>query len=72
LEKAEARVTDCEARLSAIRAQLEDPAVYATHEGAARAQTLGKELEIARVELDRAYADWEAASEATGKDSLSS
>jgi ATP-binding cassette subfamily F protein 3 len=72
LEKAETRVTDCEARLSAIRAQLEDPAVYATHEGAARAQVLGKELEIARLELDRAYAEWEAASEVIEKDSLSS
>ena len=63
LEKAEARVTDCEANVAAIRAQLEDPALYATNEGAARAQALGKDLDLARVELERALKEWELASE---------
>jgi len=63
LEGAEARVTECEARVAAIRAQLEDPALYATSEGAAYAQGLGKELEAARVELEQALTEWAAASE---------
>jgi ATP-binding cassette subfamily F protein 3 len=63
LEAAEARVTGCEARVAAIRAQLEDPALYATSEGASRAQGLGKELEAARVELEQALRAWEVASE---------
>jgi ATP-binding cassette subfamily F protein 3 len=61
LDSAEARVTECEARVDAIRRQLEDPALYSTQEGALEAGTLGKELEAARAELDRALADWEAA-----------
>jgi len=63
LEGAEARVTECEARVAAIRAQLEDPALYATSVGAAYAQGLGKELEAARVELEQALTEWAAASE---------
>jgi hypothetical protein len=42
---------------------LEDPALYATNEGAARAQVLGKELDAARLELERALKEWERASE---------
>jgi ATP-binding cassette, subfamily F, member 3 len=61
LDSAEARVTECEARVDAIRRQLEDPALYSTQEGALEAGRLGKELEAARAELDRALADWEAA-----------
>jgi len=61
LDSAEARVTECEARVDAIRRQLEDPALYSTQEGALEAGTLGKELEAARAELGRALADWEAA-----------
>jgi ATP-binding cassette subfamily F protein 3 len=63
LESAEARVSDCEAKVAAIRAQLEDPALYATNEGAARAQALGKELDAARIELEDALREWELASE---------
>src|SRR3954463_13803136 len=62
LEQAEARVTECEVRVEQIRRRLEDPALYATQEGAAEARKLGKELETARLELDRALVDWEAAS----------
>jgi ATP-binding cassette, subfamily F, member 3 len=67
VEQAEIRVTTCEARVAAIRAELEDPALYATPSGASRAHALGVELETARGELERALRDWEAAS---GSDEL--
>ncbi|HYF39557.1 MAG TPA: ATP-binding cassette domain-containing protein, partial [Gemmatimonadales bacterium] len=63
IEAAETRVTKGEAKIAAIRAQLEDPALYATNEGAARAQALGKELEDARTELEDALREWELANE---------
>jgi ATP-binding cassette, subfamily F, member 3 len=62
LDAAEARVAECESRVEKIRRRLEDPALYATQEGAAEAGALGKELEVARAELDRALEQWEAAS----------
>ncbi len=61
LAEAEAAVTEGEARVASIRARLEDPQLYATPEGALQAGTLGKELEAARAQLDRAFAEWEAA-----------
>ncbi len=61
LAEAEAAVTEGEERVAAIRARLEDPALYATTEGTVRARTLGQELETARAELERAFAQWEAA-----------
>ena len=64
VEEAEGRVTTCEARVEALRAQLEDPALYSTPTGSAQAQKLGIDLEVARTELDRALKDWEAASAA--------
>jgi ATP-binding cassette subfamily F protein 3 len=67
LAQAESEVTECEARVAAIRAQLEDPALYATGDGAKQAQTLGTELEVARAQLDSALAQWEAASAAVEK-----
>jgi hypothetical protein len=57
-------VTTCEARVAALRAQLEDPALYSTATGSAQAHKLGIDLEAARTELDRALKDWEAASAA--------
>jgi ATP-binding cassette, subfamily F, member 3 len=65
--QAEAEVTSGETRVAAIRAQLEDPTLYATPEGPLRARTLGEELERARAELDAAFARWEAATVAQGK-----
>jgi ATP-binding cassette subfamily F protein 3 len=62
VEEAEARVTASEARVAAIRAQLEDPALYATASGATQAHTLGLALEIARGELERALQEWERTS----------
>ena len=67
LTDAEATVTACEARVAAIRAQLENPALYATPDGAVQARTLGGDLETARAELDRALQQWEAASAALEK-----
>ena len=64
VEEAEARVTTCEARVAALRAQLEDPALYSTPAGSAQAQKLGITLEAARTELDRALKEWETASAA--------
>ncbi len=52
LEEAEARVSVCEERVASIRARLEDPALYTTRDGVLEAQQLGRELEIARAELD--------------------
>jgi ATP-binding cassette subfamily F protein 3 len=64
VEEAETRVTSCEARVAAVRLQLEDPALYSTPSGSARAQELGMELEAARTELDQALKAWETASAA--------
>jgi ATP-binding cassette subfamily F protein 3 len=61
IEAAEQRVTECEARVEEIRRRLEDPELYATEEGAREAAVLGKWLEVARSELDRALEEWEAA-----------
>jgi len=60
----ETAVTEGEARVAAIKARLEDPALYATTEGSQEAVTLGQELEIARAKLERAFAEWEAATSA--------
>jgi ATP-binding cassette subfamily F protein 3 len=64
VEQAEERVAACEARVAAIRAQLEDPELYAAPSGPEQAHTLGQELETARGELERALQEWEAANAA--------
>jgi ATP-binding cassette, subfamily F, member 3 len=64
VEQAEERVAACEARVAEIRAQLEDPELYAAPSGPEQAHTLGKELETARGELERALQEWEAANAA--------
>ena len=64
LAEVEAAVTKGETRVAGIKARLEDPALYATPEGAQEAVTLGRELEVARAELERAFAEWEAATSA--------
>jgi ATP-binding cassette subfamily F protein 3 len=61
LAEAEVAVTEWEGRVAALRARLEDPALYATPEGGVQAHTIGIELEVARKELERAFARWEAA-----------
>jgi hypothetical protein len=61
MAEAEARVTEWEARVAALRGELEDPALYVTPDGAARAAALGVKLESARGELERAFLAWEEA-----------
>jgi ATP-binding cassette subfamily F protein 3 len=64
LAEAEARVAEWESRVAAMRSELEDPALYVTTDGAARAAAIGVQLEAAKAELERAFASWEAATEA--------
>ena len=64
LAEAEARVSEWEERVAALRAELEDPGLYLTAAGAARATAAGGELESAKAELDRAFEAWEAATRA--------
>jgi ATP-binding cassette subfamily F protein 3 len=61
LEAAEAEVTRLEVVVGALTARLEDPALYATAEGAREAAALGEELERGRAALDEALARWERA-----------
>ena len=58
---AEAQVEEWERRVTTLAQELEDPALYVTPEGAARAATLGAALEQARRSLEDALARWEAA-----------
>jgi ATP-binding cassette subfamily F protein 3 len=67
LVETESLVTRCEARVAAIRARLEDPALYTTSQRATEARELGVELEVARADLERAFAEWEAATAALEK-----
>jgi ATP-binding cassette subfamily F protein 3 len=67
LAEVEAAVTEGEARVAAIKVRLEDPALYATPQGTVEAVRLGQELEVARAELERAFAEWEAATSALEK-----
>jgi hypothetical protein len=57
-------VGEGEQRVADLRAQLEDPAMYLAPDAAERAQMLGAKLEEARVELEAAFAEWEAATRA--------
>jgi len=59
--EAETAVAKWEARVGGLRAELEDPHLYLTPEGAKRAGEIGRELEVAREALDDAFARWEAA-----------
>ena len=63
LERAEAEVSHLEARVSAITGALEDPQLYTTPDGVARATSMGIELDAARRALDEAIARWERAVE---------
>ncbi|MBA3894959.1 MAG: ABC-F family ATP-binding cassette domain-containing protein [Gemmatimonadales bacterium] len=62
--EAEQRVADRERQVADLGAQLEDPALYLAPDGPERAHQLGIELERARVELESAFAEWEAATRA--------
>jgi ATP-binding cassette subfamily F protein 3 len=67
LAEAESAVTEWEGRVATLRGRLEDPALYATTEGGVQAHAIGGELEVARKELERAFAEWEAATAALEK-----
>ena len=54
--EAEARVAEWEARVAALRAQLEDPALYVTPDGAARGRARSAPSWRPPAELDRAFA----------------
>jgi ATP-binding cassette subfamily F protein 3 len=62
--EAEQRVGDGERRVADLRARLEDPSMYLAPDGADRAHRLGVELEEVRIELEAAFAEWEAATRA--------
>ncbi|HEY7636790.1 MAG TPA: ABC-F family ATP-binding cassette domain-containing protein [Gemmatimonadales bacterium] len=64
LAQAEAAVAEQERRVAALRDELENPVLYLTPEGAARAVQLGEELEAARGALERAFQQWETATQA--------
>jgi ATP-binding cassette subfamily F protein 3 len=61
VESAEVEVAECEARVARLRAQLEDPDLYLTSEGATSAGAIGLQLEDAKTELEGAFGRWEAA-----------
>jgi len=63
LETAEAEVAEGEARLAELTGALDDPELYTTPDGQARAQRMGAELEKARATLDGAIERWAAATE---------
>ncbi len=64
LADAEQQVEERERQVAELGAQLEDPALYLAPGGAERAHRLGAELEAARLELEAAFAQWEAATRA--------
>jgi len=65
-ESLEARVESLEARVVGLTRELENPSLYTTDAGTARAVSLGKDLDRAKRELDRAMEEWTAAVEAVG------
>jgi ATP-binding cassette subfamily F protein 3 len=65
-ESLEARVESLEGRVAELTRELEDPSLYTSDAGTARAVTLGKDLDRAKRELDRALEEWTAAVESVG------
>jgi ATP-binding cassette subfamily F protein 3 len=65
-EELEASVVQLEARVATLTRELEDPSLYTTPEGTARAVKLGKELDSAKRSLDEAMEAWTAAVERVG------
>jgi ATP-binding cassette, subfamily F, member 3 len=62
--EAESAVGMWESRVAALRTGLEDPHLYVTAGAPERAAALGREMEEAKAELDRALARWEVATRA--------
>ena len=63
LEELEASIATAEARVTEISSALEDPDLYATPDGVARAAKLGQDLERERGALDALLERWSAASD---------
>ncbi|MDB4948062.1 MAG: putative transporter ATP-binding protein [Gemmatimonadetes bacterium] len=59
METAEDAIHKLETRIGEVEAKLGDPALYAAGADVGAARALTAELEAARVELARAYAEWE-------------
>ncbi|MGH7636164.1 MAG: ABC-F family ATP-binding cassette domain-containing protein [Gemmatimonadaceae bacterium] len=64
VEQAESRIASLEARIAEVTDALKDPELYTRPDGAAHAARLGKELEQLKAEVERAFAEWTAATEA--------
>jgi ATP-binding cassette subfamily F protein 3 len=63
LTDAEGRVAELETRVASLTAALEEPSLYTRSEGVDEARRLGRDLDSAKAELDRALEAWAAASE---------
>ena len=57
-EEAELRVEQLEAEVAALARTLEDPSLYSSPSGTAKAVSVGKDLDKARRKLDRALEEW--------------
>jgi len=62
LATAEGKVAELEKTVDQLTTTLEDPALYTKPDGTQRAAAMGKELELAKAQLDAAITDWEQAS----------
>ena len=62
---AESRVEELEGKVANLTRILEDPSLYGSSEGTARAVGLGKELDQARRDLDKALEVWNSLVEST-------
>ena len=64
VEQAESRIASLEARIAEVTAALEDPELYTRPGGPTHAARLGRELEQLKAGVERAFAEWTAATEA--------
>ncbi len=64
VEDSEKRIATLEQQVSALSAELEDPALYTTASGPQRAHALGAQLDKLRASLDKALAEWTRLTEA--------
>jgi ATP-binding cassette subfamily F protein 3 len=63
VEKCEKEVATLERRVAELTALLEDPELYTTREGMEKSRLAGKELDVARRQLDGAIERWTGATE---------
>jgi hypothetical protein len=62
--EAEQRAQKAGQRVAALTAALDDPSLYDSVDGAAKAAELGRELDAAQKAMDAAMAEWASATEA--------